>query len=216
MASMQRVAMILGAVVLLPSACVLGVLALGRQLDESQVAEGTLLSPGERARRAEAYRQRFLAMTPAEHLASARAAVVEIEAAGYRADIGRARPHLEAIGADAGLGAEVQALEARLTAVRERVYGGFEAAVITAVASSGAQDSVAARAAVVAQLRARTSAPCIHERDPGGTALQIGGMYCDVGMVERLVRGRARAALQQAGFRQVRCEFHESQTTRAL
>ena len=57
--SARRVAAVLAVVVAIPAACLLGVLALGRALDESEVAEGTLTTPEEAARRREEAHRRF-------------------------------------------------------------------------------------------------------------------------------------------------------------
>lgn len=130
--SARRVAAVLAAVVAIPTACLLGVLALGRALEESQVAEGTLTTPEEAARRAEENRRRFLAMTPAEHLAGARHRLSLNPRPGLGAggDLHGATLHLDAISPDAGVHAEVAALRGEIDQRRLRIYAAFEGYVL--------------------------------------------------------------------------------------
>lgn len=215
--SARRVVAVLAAVVAIPTACLLGVLALGRALEESQVAEGTLTTPEEAARRAEENRRRFLAMTPAEHLAGARYRLSLNPRPGLGAggDLHGATLHLDAIAPDAGVRAEVAALRDEIDQRRLRIYATFEGYVLRLGPTVHAP-APADREALVDALQRATDAPCIHAREAEGTTLQIGAMPCDARLTERLRTGPARARLLSLGFRAVRCELDPVSTRRGL
>lgn len=80
-------------------ACVAGLLFYGQALSDATVAEGTLKTPQEIAAALEEARQRFGAMSPAEHLAAARAALTNgyDPRSGTGGDVHGAEMHLGAI-----------------------------------------------------------------------------------------------------------------------
>ena len=161
--SARRVAAVLAAVGAIPVVCLVGVLALGRALEESQVAEGTLTTPEEAARRAEENRRRFLAMTPAEHLAGARHRLSLNPRPGLGAggDLHGATLHLDAISPDAGVHAEVVGLRDEIDQRRLRIYAAFEGHVLRPPSPPARPSSTRCNAPPTrpASTRGRTRAP---------------------------------------------------------
>ncbi len=112
-----RSALVTGAAVLAVSgACVAGLLFYGQALSDATVAEGTLKTPQEIAAALEAARQRFGAMSPAAHLAAARAALTNgyDPRSGTGGDVHGAEMHLGAIPPDAPEQAEAGALRVEM------------------------------------------------------------------------------------------------------
>lgn len=215
-----RTLAIAAAVLAIPGACGLGVLALGRALDESSVAEGTLVSPEARRRQFVEARRRFLAMSPEQHLREAREAL----ARGYDADAGvggdfhAARMHLGAVTADAGLDDAVTAMRAEMDA-RSARYPALLRATLQQLAREAPSRGSARtdRCDVSRALRERVHAPCIHDTGDDGRRLMLGGFPCTREVVSAAVDDPVSAgALRRAGFREVECEHHAEATRRSL
>ncbi|MDB4928301.1 MAG: hypothetical protein JWM10_785 [Myxococcaceae bacterium] len=206
----------IGAVLLaIPTACV-GALALyGKALSESESGAGTLISPTEARARVEQARARFAAMTPAEHLAAARAAL----AAGYDpvTDTGGSfrsfEHHADAIPAGTP---EFEAVRPLRDVPRVR----WDKLLVIAggrVVQHAREHAFPAGGSVAQQRAARTALAldvdqlsgrglgCVHVADEADTSLRFDQANCWPGMLRVVAPDDARAALRSYGFRRVRC-----------
>lgn len=213
----SRARFVLGLVAVLvglPLFCLASLAMIGKQLDDEAPAEGRLISPRERAARMEAARREFAAMTPAQHLAAAHAAMArnynrEEGTGGLLAD---AENHLAVIPADAPEHSQVAAVRAEMVARRGRALTAFSHVVRREAArldepAPATDDARTVRCHAADALRQGTSVGCIHDTGPGGSELVIGGMPCDRGTLETVTRAREdRDAMRRLGFRVLRCE----------
>lgn len=211
-ASPRRILTTLGLVLVIPAACLGGLLAYGRALSEAQVAEGTLLSPAESRARAEEFARRFAAMSSAEHLEGARHDLN----CGYdpEADLGGnfngALHHLDAIAATAP---EHNAALAMRTEIARRRSGLLPAVgrrfdeVLRDAPSDDAWDQRTARIGVAGALDhfSRFGLGCVHTEASWARVLRFDHGDCDRAWLDRVVGPGRLARLRAYGFTAVRC-----------
>lgn len=205
----------LGLMLAIPAACLGGILAYGRALSEAQVAEGTLLSPEEARARSEEFARRFAAMSPAEHLASARH---DLDC-GYDRELGLggnvegARRHLDAIPQTAPERAEVPSVTAAIEQRSHNLMPAFQRRFD--VALRGARDASEAEAWAqrsarigLAQSLDRFSAyglACVHTEASWARVLRFDHPACDRAWLDRMVGPGRLPGLRSFGFTAVRC-----------
>jgi hypothetical protein len=191
-----------GAVLVLPSLCVVGLALAGRALEENAPAEGHLTSTAER----EEARRRFLALPPAEHLAAARTALAGIETGrGRHRALATATEHLDAIAADAGaLGPEVAALRAQLDALYEAAFARAISAIpeVATTAPPG-QPGLSARCAMFTAIRQRGGHRSFSPGAPFDEGVVVNLRGCDDAALERVYAHRD--ALRRMNFRRIEC-----------
>ncbi len=209
----------IGALVLaVPAACLGGLAMYGKALEESEPSVGTVISADEaRARQQEAH-DRFVAMTPAQHLAEARLLLdadydPETRTGGNFRGFAR---HADAIPPGTPEHAAVQPLrdiprqrwDNLLVMARGRIdhyvrdhrypaSGAEQRAARVALAHD--VDEMSAR-----QVGAR-SVGGVHSADEGDTALRLDHPDCWPGMLSVVAPAETQGALRSYGFRAVRC-----------
>lgn len=211
-----RVIRIAAFVVVLPAACLAGMLMYGKALSDAEVAEGTLLSQEEIRARAEEAARRFSVMTPAEHLQAALNALD----AGYDSatrtggDIGHAQRHLAAIAEGSPEHARVAALRAEIAGRAQRVVWlaswvlGEQLRDHASLAAADEPRRLARRtelAAALDRLAAR-GIGCVHVGGgPQRKGLRFDSDGCDQSMLDAIVKPEHLDALRDFGFTRVRC-----------
>lgn len=206
-----------------PLLCLAGVALVGKHLAEGAPAEGHLSTPAERAARIAAERRAFLAMSGAQHLAAAEAAMRQQyrPARGIGGALGIAESHLDALADAAPEQPRAREIRAEIAARRARV---LPALIATLRREARALDEPApvdqegrpARCHATAAMREETAGACIHDTGAHGTELVIGGIPCDGATIDALHGdGDNREALRRLGFRTLRCE-HDEATRRSL
>jgi hypothetical protein len=200
-------AMVIG----VPAACGAGLL-YGRALSEAQVSEGRLASPEEARARSAELRRRFLAMTPAEHLAEARRLLaIDYDARyGVGGQMDGAAEHLRAIpdaapehAAVAGILSDIDARRQRMSRLLPDIIDHETARPVPADDDARAD----ARRALVNTLD-RVGARfygCIHNDSGEADEVCFDACACDLAMIDTLVPAAQRAKLRAWGFRRVRC-----------
>ncbi len=213
----------IGAVVVGVPVVIVGAFAMyGKALTESEVAEGTLVSPEEARARAEAARVRFAAMTPAEHLDHARRALHDgydptTQTGGH---VSSAEPHLAAIPASAPEHAPAETLRAEIAQRRTRLFGLAHQRVVSHLAEHGPVADPARqrvqRAALAREvdLLAGQGLGCVHVDGEADTTLRFDHGACNQAMLDAITPPAQHAALRGYGFRHVRCA--NGQATLAL
>ena len=211
-----RVIRIAAFVVVLPAACLAGMLMYGKALSEAEVAEGTLLSQEEIRARAEAAARRFASMTPAEHLRDALGALD----AGYDpttqtgGDLAHAQRHLAAIPAASPEYARVAGLRAEITARAQRLIWlaswvlGEQLRDHTTVAAADDARRLTRRTELAAALDrlAGRGIGCVHVGGgPQRKGLRFDSDRCDQAMLDAIVRPEHLGPLRDFGFVRVRC-----------
>lgn len=192
---------IAGAVAVLPTLCVVGVALIGRELEDLRGAEGHLRDRSEIVE----LQRRFRAMSPAQHLAEARAALASFEGGTSEGRLlRRVIRHLDAIPS----AAPEHALGAPL---RERVQTLRQAAlsrgltVLRAVATSAPAGPTGhtTRCAMFTAVRARGGLDVFSPAPPHDETLLLHVSDCDASSLHRLAP--AREALLRMNVHTARC-----------
>lgn len=213
--SLARLAGTLALVVAIPVACIAGVALYGKALSEGEVAIGTLVSPEVARARYLEMRARFLAMTPAEHLAEARRALDSGDARSRRfgGNVGAAVQHLDAIPATAPEHAQAEVMRAEIAARRVALFRGMServgAHIRSRVVAAGADASRrrAARAELAAALDQRPPEGIgrVSAEGDAGTTLRLDRRRCDQPMLDAVFPAGNVEGLRALGFQGVRC-----------
>lgn len=199
----------------IPAACIAGVALYGKALSESEVGIGTLVSPEvARARYAE-MRARFLAMTPAEHLAEARRALDSGDARSRRfgGNVGLAMQHLDAIPATAPEHAQAELIRAELAARRlafyramsERVGAHIRSKVVTANGDASRMQAARSELAAALDRRPPEGVGRVSAEGDAGTTLRLDRRRCDQPMLDAVFPAGSVDGLRSLGFHAVRC-----------
>jgi len=216
MASVLGRVLTIGALVVgVPAACLTTMLFYGKALSEAEVAEGILRSPEEiRALREEAHR-RFVAMSPAAHLAAARASMASGYDPATRSGgmLGNALHHLDAVAAGTPEAAEADALRAEVERRRQAVYDEAsrrlgaqlrDAAAVARADEAQRQTRRAVLAHALDELSAR-GLGCVHAGGPTMAVLRFDDAGCSQATLDRIVRAEHLDGLRAYGFQRVRC-----------
>jgi hypothetical protein len=211
---LATVALVVG----IPLACLTGVALYGRALTESDVAVGTLVSPEVARQRLLEARARFVAMTPAEHLAAARAALAAGQDPARRrfAGSGQAMEHLAAIPAGAPERAGADGLLAEIARRRREALRPAAERIVERVREQGdprgadGRRLAAMRAGLAGSLAGRLpagvgGAAVEGEGGDAGVTLRLERRRCDGALLDAIVSPEGAAGLRALGFRAVRC-----------
>lgn len=197
----RRAWWIAAAVAVLPTLCVVGVALIGRELEDLRGGEGTLRDRSELVE----LQRRFRAMSPAQHLAEARAALVRFEASD--AEVVHLRMtdrHLDAIPAGAPEASQGAALRARAESHRAAALGrGVAALGEVATRAPAGPAGHSTRCAMFTALQQRGALDVITPGQPHDETLVLNLADCDVSTLRRLAG--ARDALLRMNVHTARC-----------
>ncbi len=207
--SVVRLVTTVAMVLAIPVACVTGVALYGKALSESDVAIGTLVSPEVARARLRELEARFLAMTPAQHLAEARRALDAGRNPGRRmgGNPGLAQQHLDAIPATAPEHAQAELMRAEIA--NRRLF--FLRALATRVgehlrAVAPGNDEQRRRALATAlDQRPPVGLGNVHVDGDAGTTLRLDRRRCDQPMLDAVFPSEHQQRMRALGFRVVRC-----------
>jgi hypothetical protein len=208
-----RVVASLLVIVGLPLACLAGVALYGRALSEADVGIGTLVPPEVAQRRFAEARARFVAMSPAEHLAAARAELATDPSGRRYGHVGLALEHLAAIPPEAPEQREADALRAELARRRREALRAVAARVELRIREQGDPAGIdpgqlaARRAALARALAGRPPEGVggVAVEGDGGVTLRLDRRRCDPATLDAVILPPSAAALRAMGFRAVRC-----------
>lgn len=202
---------IAAAVLVLPSLCFVGLALVGQAIEDAQPALARDPTPEEReaARRAREIEERaWRAMTPAQHLEGARAALARDfdPATGCGGQFPVAERHLGAIAGDAGLASEIAGLRAEIRARQGRELA-FAIAALQAepgAAPPGAEGH-SLRCAMFGRVRqrARTHTGVFSPAPPYDLGLVVHHAGCDEATLRQVLT--ARESLRRMNFERVQC-----------
>ncbi|MFO0626983.1 MAG: hypothetical protein U0325_15335 [Polyangiales bacterium] len=200
---------IAGGIAVVPTLCVVGVMMVGRAMDEMGGGEGRLRSHAE----IRELHRRFLAMSPAQHLAEARAALARFEGgdvdAGLLFEVVR---HLDAMPAVAPEQVQGAPLRARVEAIRlAAVPRGVAALREAATHAPPGAPGHATRCAMFTAVRTRGGLDVFTPGAPHDETVVVNLSDCDATTLRRL--SGARDALRRMNVHTVRCA-HEGATLR--
>ncbi|MDO9022266.1 MAG: hypothetical protein Q8S73_05900 [Deltaproteobacteria bacterium] len=203
----ERVGRAVATVVLvvgIPLACLAGIALYGKALSESDVAIGTLVPPEVARRRFLEARARFLALSPAEHLAAAEAALDAGAGRRRGGGVGAALEHLGAIPPGVPERARADAMLAEFARRRREALRGFAVRLEQRIREQG--EPSGADAARLAAMRAALAASLgsAQVEGDGGVTLRLERRRCD-GVTLDAVAAPNAPALRALGFREVRC-----------
>ncbi len=209
--SVVRLVTTVALVLAIPVACVAGVALYGRALSEADVAIGTLVSPEVARARSLELRARFLAMTPAQHLAEARQALDAGRAPGRRmgANAGIAQQHLDAIAATAPEHAQAELLRAEIANRRLFFLRALAARVGEHLrvrqAAPGGEEQRRRELAAALDQRPPVGLGNVHVDGDAGTTLRLDRRRCDQPMLDAVFPSEHQRGMRALGFRAVRC-----------
>ncbi len=207
--SVVRLVTTVAMVLAIPVACVTGVALYGRALSEADVAIGTLVSPEVAHARMLELRARFLATTPAQHLAEARRALDASRGPGRRmgGNVGPAQQHLDAIPATAPEHAQAELMRAEIA--NRRLF--FLRALATRVgehlraAGAGSEERRRRELAAALDQRPPVGLGNVHVDGDAGTTLRLDRRRCDQPMLDAVFPAEHQRSMRSMGFRAVRC-----------
>ncbi len=206
---------LLALVVALPAACLAAVLFYGKTMSEAEVAEAHLPTPEEARARITASIERFAAMTPAQHLEAARAAIHSATVSAGPLD--GAEQHLRAIAASAPEHASVAAMMTELTRRRAEIHEAerrrrealFDdaARVVASHVADTSRDDDDRRESLARELDQMSSRGlgCVHAFGDDAEVLTFSLCECDRAMLDRVARPEQRRGIYAMGFRSLRC-----------
>lgn len=213
--SVGRLVATLALVAALPTACIAAIALYGRALSESDVAIGTLVSPEVARARSLELQRRFLAMSPAEHLAEARAALATPPPTGRRlgGNPGLAQRHLDAIPPTAPEHAAAELLRAEIAnrrlafwrSIAERVGGQIRAQSVEPSADETRRRAAREALATALDRRPPEGLGGVHLDGDAGAALRLDRRRCDQPMLDAVFPASNVDGLRALGVRAVRC-----------
>lgn len=192
---------IAGSVAVLPTLCIVGMALIGRELEDLRGAEGHLRDRTELVE----LQRRFLAMSPAQHLAEARSALAGFEASpGNGVRLGRVTRHLDAIPPGAPEHAQGAPLRARVQFHRLAALGrgltAFRAVATTAPPGPPGHNT---RCAMFTAVREQVGLDVFSPGPPYDETLVLHLADCDAAALHRLAP--ARDALRRMNVLTARC-----------